>query len=101
MRVRRIGNKALPEKVERKRDQKAADKKEEDEQSEWDEDGKPVLVEKDFDNPLIVTYAAEVKQGDEFKADWKQVEKEVRTKFPKLKLIYSRMDPHGGHIAIS
>ena len=48
-----------------------------------------------------MTYAAEVKDGEEFKVDWKQVEKEVKANFPKLKLIYSRMDPHGGHIAVS
>jgi len=51
----------LPEKViptEKKRDQKAAEKKEEEQEDEWDEDGKPILVEKDFDNPIILTYAA-------------------------------------------
>jgi len=60
-----------------------------------------ILVEKDFDNPIIVTYAAEVKAGEEFKVDWKQVEKIVKETFPKLKLIYSRMDEHGGHVAFS
>ena len=104
LKIRRAGNKALPEKVtltEKKRDQKAADKKEEEQEDEWDEEGKAILVEKDFDNPIILTYAAEVKDGEEFKVDWKQVEKEVKANFPKLKLIYSRMDPHGGHIAVS
>ncbi len=87
--------------TEKKRDLKAADKKEEEQEDECDEDGKAILVEKDFDNPIILTYAAEVKDGEEFKVDWKQVEKEVKANFPKLKLIYSRMDPHGGHIAVS
>ena len=60
-----------------------------------------MLVEKDFDNPIIVTYTAEVKPEEEFKVDWKQVEKVIKEQFPKLKIIYSRMDPHGGHVAIS
>ena len=100
--VRRAGNKALPEKVDKKREQKAEGKKEEAQQEdEFDEDGKVILVEKDFDNPIIVTYAAEVKEGEEFKVDWKQVEKTVKENYPKLKLIYSRMDEHGGHVAFS
>jgi hypothetical protein len=100
--LRRAGNKALPEKVEKKREQKAEGKKEEAQQEdEYDEDGKVILVEKDFDNPIIVTYAAEVKAGEEFKVDWKQVEKTVKENYPKLKLIYSRMDEHGGHVAFS
>lgn len=48
-----------------------------------------------------MTYTAEVKPSEEFKVDWKQVEKVIKEKFPKLKIIYSRMDPHGGHVAIS
>lgn len=60
-----------------------------------------MLVEKDFDNPIIVTYETKVPDGEEFKVDWKQVEKRIKEAFPKLKLIYSRMDPHGGHVAFS
>jgi len=59
------------------------------------------LVEKDFDNPIIVTYGTKVDAGEEFKVDWKQVEKAVKEAYPHLKLIYSRMDPHGGHVAFS
>jgi hypothetical protein len=59
------------------------------------------LVEKDFDNPIIVTYEAQVKAGEDFKVDWKEVEKAIKEHFPKLKLIYSRMDPHGGHVDFS
>lgn len=100
--VRRAGNPPLPEKAEKKRDQKADGKKEEAQQEdEFDEDGKAILVEKDFDNPIIVTYSAAVAEGEEFKVDWKQVEKAVKESFPKLKLIYSRMDEHGGHVAFS
>lgn len=58
-------------------------------------------MEKDFDNPVIVSYAAKVADKEEFKVDWKQVEKAIKEAFPKLKLIYSRMDPHGGHVAVS
>ena len=42
-----------------------------------------------------------MKKGEEFKVDWKQVESAVREKFPGLKLVYSRADPHGGHVAFS
>ena len=54
--IRRTGNKALPEKsTERKRDAKAADKagnaEKAPEVDQVDADGKIILVEKDFDNP--------------------------------------------------
>ena len=42
-----------------------------------------------------------MKRNEEFKVDWKQVESAVREKFPGLKLVYSRADPHGGHLAFS
>lgn len=107
--VRRAGNKALPEKQAatntdvKKRDAKAQEKAEQDnkQEDEFDEDGKIVLVEKDFDNPIIVSYNTTVAEGEEFKVDWKQVEKAIKEKFAGLKLIYSRMDPHGGHVAFS
>ena len=106
---RRTGNKALPERaavsseVSKRREQKAADKAAADAQAtdEYDEDGRVILVEKDFDNPVIVSYTAKVASGEEFKVDWKCVEKAIKEAFPKLKLIYSRMDPHGGHVAFS
>jgi hypothetical protein len=50
---------------------------------------------------LIVSYTAKVSKGEDFKVDWKEVEKAIKQNFPRLKLIYSRMDPHGGHVAIS
>ena len=34
-------------------------------------------------------------------ADWKEVEKGVKEHFPKLKLIYTRADSHGGDIALA
>ena len=58
--IRRKDNKALPEVVERKRDAKAADKKDQamskqasavQVEDEVDADGRIILVEKDFDNP--------------------------------------------------
>lgn len=102
--VRRAGNKALPEFQVKKRETKANEKKSEPEkvvEDQLDERGRPILVEKDFDNPLIVTYATKVKKGDDFKVDWKQVEAKIKEEFPALKLIYSRMDEHGGHLAFS
>lgn len=105
--VRRAGNKALPEKQAanntdvKKRDSKAQEKAAEAAEDEYDENGKVILVEKDFDNPVIVTYEAQVKADEDFKVDWKEVEKSIKEHYPKLKLIYSRMDPHGGHVAFS
>lgn len=108
--IRRKGNKALPEMQERKRDAKAADKQEAamakqnkvPAEDEYDEDGKVILVEKDFDNPLIIAFKVEeIKEGDDFKSSWKEVEKSTREKFPKLKLIYARGDDRTGHLAFS
>lgn len=51
---------------------------------------------------LIVGFKAEeVKEGEEFKVDWKLVERAVKEKYAGLKLIYSRSDPHAGHLAFS
>lgn len=64
--IRRVGNKPLPEKSaptgDRKRDQKGNEKKESNDvqEDEYDEDGKVILTEKDFDNPIIVSYDTKV-----------------------------------------
>ena len=51
---------------------------------------------------MIIAFEVEdLKKNEEFKVDWKQVESAVREKFPGLKLVYSRADPHGGHLAFS
>jgi len=44
---------------------------------------------KDFDNPVILTYVAQIKYDEEFNVDCKQEDKEVRANLLKLKLIYS------------
>jgi hypothetical protein len=99
--VRRVGNKPLPvrevpAKTESKKREQKAESKAEQQEDEYDEDGKVILCEKDFDNPIIVTYETKVGAGEEFEVDWKEVEKAIKSDFPKLKLIYSRKDPHGG-----
>jgi len=100
--VRRAGNSALPTREERaeggqkKRDEKAQNKAPAQLEDEYDANGRPVLVDKDFENPIIVSYEAKVGAKDDFKADWKQVEKSIRETYPKLKLIYSRMEQQGG-----
>lgn len=105
--IRRADNKALPEKEARaeggqkKRDEKAQNKAPAQLEDEYDANGRPVLVDKDFENPIIVSYEAKVAAKDDFKVDWKQVEKSIREKFPKLKLIYSRMEQNGGQLAFS
>lgn len=51
---------------------------------------------------LIIAFKVEeLKEGDEFKASWKEVEKSVKGKFPLLKLIYARGDDRSGHLAFS
>ena len=51
---------------------------------------------------LIIAFAVEeLKEGEEFKVNWKEVEKAVRAKYPALKLTYARGDDHGGQLAIS
>lgn len=99
----------------RKRDEKASDKKDAKEganghakgsleEDEYGEDGKVILVEKDFDNPLIVHFKVEdlnKEEAEGFKVDWKEVERTIKEKFPKLKLVYSRADPHEGDLAFS
>jgi len=59
------------------------------------------LVEKDFDNPMIIQFSVEVSAGEEYKLNWKDVEIAVREKYPTLKLTYARGDDHVGQIAIS
>jgi len=95
--VRRADNKPLPEKIvstDKKRDQKSADKQADAiKEDEYDNDGKIIMVDKDYENPIIVSYDAKVDpKEDDFKVDWKQVEKVIKEQYPKLKLIYSRMD---------
>lgn len=59
-------------------------------------------MEKDFDNPLIIAFnVEEVKEGEEFKVNWKEVEKAVREAYPTLKLTYARGDTLGGQLAVS
>jgi len=60
------------------------------------------LTEKDFDNPMIVHFKPEgVKEDEDFKVDWKQVERKVKEKYPTLKLVYSRADAKEGDLAFS
>lgn len=102
--IRRKENKALPEKTEqRKRDAKASEKKNGDAGvDEFDENGKVILAEKDFDNPLIIAFKVQgLTEGEEFKVEWKQVENTIREKYAGLKIVYSRADATSGNIAFS
>ena len=64
--LRRNGNKPLPEKGQqdgqaKKRDQKAEQKQAKQQQEdEFDKEGKVIMVEKDLENPIIVSYEAKV-----------------------------------------
>ena len=54
------------------------------------------------DDSLIVAFnVEELKEGEEFKVNWKDVETAVRKEYPTLKLTYARGDDHGGQLAIS
>ena len=101
--IRRKDNRALPDKQQienKKRDQKAQEKREKLEQAEdeFDKDGKIILCDKDFENPIIVTFEAKTK---DLQVDWKTIEKGVRDAHPKLKLIYSRKEENAGQLAFS
>lgn len=50
---------------------------------------------------IIVYYKTEIKEGEEFKVNWKEVEAKVKVAYPKLKLIYSRGGQNDGHMAFS
>jgi hypothetical protein len=106
--VRRVGNLALPklenkkEGVQKKREVKAATKeeeKQEDEVVQLDEKGNTIFVNADFENPAIIHFKTDGKEGE--KINWKDVEAEVKSKFPTLKIVYSRADFLDGELAIS
>jgi len=50
---------------------------------------------------IIVYYKTDIKEGEEFKVNWKEVEAKVKVAYPKLKLIYSRGGQNDGHMAFS
>lgn len=51
---------------------------------------------------LIIAFSVEgLADGEEFKVNWKDVEKAAKEKYPKLKVMYARGDDKGGHLAIS
>mmetsp|Transcript_26498 Transcript_26498/g.19853 ORF Transcript_26498/g.19853 Transcript_26498/m.19853 type:complete len:100 (+) Transcript_26498:266-565(+) len=99
--MRRAKNAPLPEKnVGRKRDEKAKSKeegkkeegkKEEVSDVEIDAKGNQVFAKQDFENPIIIHFETDEKD-EEFKVNWKEVEKCLKTNFKKLKVIYSRAD---------
>ena len=108
--VRRAENKALPaleakrEGNQKKREAKAANKEEtkaekEEEAVQVDEKGNAIFVNADFENPAIIHFKTEGKEGE--KINWKEVETEVKKNFPTLKVVYSRADPLEGDLAIS
>ena len=108
--IRRKGAKAVPAltaKGDRKRDAKAQGKEEdkngaeENEEIKLDSRGMPIFVNADFENPIIIHFKTTVPTGEEFKVNWKDIETVVRADFPKLKIVYSRADPHEGDLALS
>lgn len=115
--VRRVGNKALPEQTGslRKRDSKAASKqqslvpeetKEEDfeEAVERDEKGRIIFVVKDFENTHIIHFSTkdrDEKKDEDYKVNWKNIEDMIKAKFDMLKVVYTRADKYEGDLAIS
>ena len=104
--IKRKGEKAVPALAAKKRDSKAAEKEEvkkeetkEDALPQLDERGNPILSNADFENPIIIHFKTAATEG--FKVNWKEVEQTVRKDFPRLKIVYSRADPHDGDLAIS
>lgn len=121
--VRRVNNKELPEKqAVKKRDAKGADKEEKkkgdangtaggkeaeaenDEPVQRDEQGRIIFHVQDFENPLILHFATKDQNKDkdeEYKVNWKDIEKLVKENYEKLKVVYSRADKYEGDLAIS
>jgi hypothetical protein len=58
-------------------------------------------VNADFENPIIIHFKTEGKEGEDFKVNWKDIEKEVKGKFPNVKIVYSRADQFEGDLAVS
>ena len=51
---------------------------------------------------LIIQFnVEELKEGEEFKVNWKEVEIAVNKNYHGLKVLYARGDDHGGQLAIS
>lgn len=102
LKIRRKDNKALPEAVAaplKKRDSKAAEKEagaseeiKEDALPALDERGNAILVNLDFENPIIIHFKTPETEEKEFKVNWKDVESAVKKEFPRLKIVYSRAD---------
>jgi len=90
---------------QKKRDAKAAGKEEEKGESgtvEYDERGFAILANQDFENPIIIHFKTQRSgDSDNFKVNWKEIENEVRSKNPNLKIVYSRADQFEGDLAIS
>ena len=96
-----------------KRESKAEDKKTEngaekeeikEEEVIRDEQGRIIFVQQDFENTLIVhfkTQDVDEKKDADYKVSWKDIEKLIKTKFDKLKCVYSRSDKYEGDLAIS
>lgn len=54
-----------------------------------------------FNSGRLIVHFKPDNVDESFKVDWKQVERAVKDKFPALKLVYSRADPHEGDLAFS
>jgi len=48
-----------------------------------------------------MTRAVDEKADEDYKVSWKDLENLVKSKFDKLKVVYSRADKYDGHLAIS
>lgn len=116
--VRRKNNKEMPKKTGslKKRENKAEEKKvangtqeeskakEDDYEIKRDDQGRIIFVHQDFENTLIVhfkTTDVDEKKDADFKVSWKDIEKTIKERFDKVKVVYSRSDKYEGDLAIS
>lgn len=92
-------------KAEEKKTENGAEKEEiKEEEVIRDEQGRIIFVQQDFENTLIVhfkTQDVDEKKDADYKVSWKDIEKLIKTKFDKLKCVYSRSDKYEGDLAIS
>ena len=61
-------------------------------------------MSQDFENTLIVHFKTtdiDEKADVEYKVSWKDIEKTIKERFDKIKVVYSRGDKYEGDLAIS
>ena len=103
--VRRMNNRELPPlelKTRPKRRKDEEQKKEQDAEGPTKEEEDPLkLTEADFNAPIVLVVSLASGKEEETKISRKDLEEAISAKHPRLKVIYSRIKSHEGHVAVS